>query len=584
MGEILRKLGSIRLAVVLLTVVAAVLALASVHEARQGSEAALRDFYGSRWFAVLLAGLGVNVLAAILVRWPPRRRQAGFLIAHVSILIILVGALVTRFWGVHGSLWLAREQTRSDFDTDRWVLRLSGPKEVQAVEISMGPQGPSRNVAANERGNLSLTIEQYAADTLDQGERVIADPNAPQPAIKVHLVHKEQEQTIWLMGGDPQFLGEIRIGLHRVADPKALARLLQPTTRPAEGRRGTLVVDVAGGQFKIDVGQELDKTVPLGPTGYSVRIRRYLPHAVVSGRNIKSLSSRPANPMVEFEVVAPDGKVSRHRLFARFPERDFAAMPTSGPMSGEDSTNSPVKLRYADATISDAQADRIDLLLDGHNEVHVRSTDSEGVVTAVPASVEKAVTVPGQAIQLTILKVLPNARSERDLKPIPLRKQQAVPAAFICLRAEAATYRLWIRKGEGYAVDIGKQQYRVSFTPAVTPLGFSIKLLAPIITYYPGTRQARTYQSRVLVEDAASGSRHEQTISMNAPLHYGGYRLFQSSYQFDPQGEPSASLLSVARDPGEAIVYVGYVGLILGMLITLIQRLRRSSGEKVTAS
>jgi len=60
-------------------------------------------------------------------------------------------------------------------------------------------------------------------------------------------------------------------------------------------------------------------------------------------------------------------------------------------------------------------------------------------------------------------------------------------------------------------------------------------------------------------------------VSMNAPLSYGGYDLFQSGYHRDHSG--TYSTLSVVHDPGMWIVFAGYGLAILGMLVVLITRI-----------
>jgi hypothetical protein len=49
---------------------------------------------------------------------------------------------------------------------------------------------------------------------------------------------------------------------------------------------------------------------------------------------------------------------------------------------------------------------------------------------------------------------------------------------------------------------------------------------------------------------------------MNHPLHYGGYVFFQSSFV---EGEPMASIFSVARAPGLVLVYLGTLLICLGV-------------------
>ena len=73
-------------------------------------------------------------------------------------------------------------------------------------------------------------------------------------------------------------------------------------------------------------------------------------------------------------------------------------------------------------------------------------------------------------------------------------------------------------------------------------------------------------------------------IEMNRELAYGGYRFFQSSYRETPGRDQT--ILSVSRDPGEAVVFLGYYGLVIGMIVVLATRIaerRRASRPAATA-
>lgn len=86
------------------------------------------------------------------------------------------------------------------------------------------------------------------------------------------------------------------------------------------------------------------------------------------------------------------------------------------------------------------------------------------------------------------------------------------------------------------------------------PFQFSLDSFA--IAYYPGTETPSDYVSRVSVEG------EKFTISMNKPLHYKGYRFYQSSFDEDGRG----SWLSINYDPwGTGITYCGYILLFLSI-------------------
>ncbi|HTK73868.1 MAG TPA: hypothetical protein VL371_01350, partial [Gemmataceae bacterium] len=65
-----RQLGSLKLAVVLLAVLAAVIAATTIVEADYGRSYAQWYVYHSGWFVALLAVLGVNIFCAAMSRWP----------------------------------------------------------------------------------------------------------------------------------------------------------------------------------------------------------------------------------------------------------------------------------------------------------------------------------------------------------------------------------------------------------------------------------------------------------------------------------------------------------------------------------
>ena len=47
------------------------------------------------------------------------------------------------------------------------------------------------------------------------------------------------------------------------------------------------------------ISAQADQAVPLGDTGYTVRVLRYLPHARVEDKTLVNASDRPVNPTIE---------------------------------------------------------------------------------------------------------------------------------------------------------------------------------------------------------------------------------------------------------------------------------------------
>ena len=98
--RLLKFCGSLRLAIVLMVVLVGVLIPATCVENWYGPAVARFFIYGTAWFAALAVLLAVNVLAALIVRFPWKRRQTGFVLTHVGLLVLLLGCLLTRRRGI----------------------------------------------------------------------------------------------------------------------------------------------------------------------------------------------------------------------------------------------------------------------------------------------------------------------------------------------------------------------------------------------------------------------------------------------------------------------------------------------------
>lgn len=92
---IFRFLASLKLAVFSIACLAGVLAYATFFESWYGTGAVQESIYKSPGFAVLLTFLGMNILCAALIRYPWTKRQTGFVITHVGLLVVLIGSWVS---------------------------------------------------------------------------------------------------------------------------------------------------------------------------------------------------------------------------------------------------------------------------------------------------------------------------------------------------------------------------------------------------------------------------------------------------------------------------------------------------------
>ncbi len=117
-------------------------------------------------------------------------------------------------------------------------------------------------------------------------------------------------------------------------------------------------------------------------------------------------------------------------------------------------------------------------------------------------------------------------------------------------------------------------QHQESETVVRHQLPFTVKLDDFVLDTYPGTMRPAGFSSQVQVTDHETGKTFPAKIWMNNELHHRGYALFQSSYQ--QMAGREATVLAVSKDPGQTIVFTGFITLILGMIIVLATRASQS--------
>ena len=97
-------LASLKLAVVLIFSMAFTLGYATFVEAAYGTPVVQFFVYQTWWFNALNFTLGVNIFCAAAIRYPWKRYQTGFVITHIGLMTLLVGAAIGRKYGVDAQI------------------------------------------------------------------------------------------------------------------------------------------------------------------------------------------------------------------------------------------------------------------------------------------------------------------------------------------------------------------------------------------------------------------------------------------------------------------------------------------------
>lgn len=566
---LLGVIGSLRAAAILLVLLMVAMGAATVYETGHGTEQALSVFYGATWFRVLLALLAANIAAAVAVRYPFHRTHIPFLLAHGGLLAVLAGSLVTAIFGIDGQLTLAEGETGDALLSPGEQLTLS--RDAAAAATLDLSRGLGRRTALVEKpaprgldlDGVHVEVLRYAPDVA--WEREITD-DAPQPrlALEVSLAADPADAPrTWVLAGEPGELGGLQVELRHIETADAWQEIL---TNPTPGSLGTVQLKRGESVYEFPLERCLAEALPVGDTGFTVRVLRYLPHATVGPeRTLVNASDNPVNPAIEAEVVGAAGRDTKI-AFARFP--DFHGRASTGPAS-------EFKLYFRTSAALPSAAP-IELLAGPEGRLAARLTADDGSLSTHLLTLGQPLETPWAGHQLIVTQRLGNARAQPKAVPQSPPRRERQPALYVAATGPDLHEEFWLQKGTQRTLTAGDRAYRLLYADPTRPLGFTVTLNQFRIGYYPGGERPRSFESSVRFTDPATGRDESAVISMNRPAAHRGYTLYQSSYQ--RHGEQMSSTLSVSRDPGRPVVFTGYAATVIGMALLLARRLKALGG------
>lgn len=567
--SLLRAVGSLWFAALLLAVLGVCMAAATIIESRSGTEQALASVYHAEWFRMLLGLLAINLLAAVLSRPIWVRRQGGFLLTHLAVLLIFGGAMLTRAFGVDGRLSIAEGETASAFlVSGRPTLTVTevtartstsiplDPAIFAGLKEYVPPDPPSLNLRS-----ATVTVLRYLPDA-EASRRMVEDQNHGRPAVEVALSAAPHDFDGWVFDGETARIGAMPVAFRIAATAEELRGWVEEAATQETASKGTLQLEHDGRTYSLTVEECLDRPAPVGETGYTAQVTRYVPHAIVGDdKSIVSASSQPVNPYVEITLSGPEGTQNR-RAFAKFP--DFADMHGAAAEKG-------FKLRY-EAPEAKAPPAPIEVRAGPDGELHVRFSQPGMVSQTRSVTLGSPVETPWEGWRFEIRRRLSRGRWEETVTTVtPPRQDGRQPAVELEIETPEATSTVWAFYGRQTPVEVGGRALEVRFSDGTQPLDFEVALDTFRVVTHPGIQKPRSYESRVTIRDPRAGGELSRVISMNHPLDYGGYTFYQSS--FHSQGDGFVSVLSVSRDPGRHVVFAGYVVMLIGMIWVLIRRM-----------
>ena len=345
--------SSVKLAVVLLAVIVVASIAGTLYETSFDAKVARAYVYNAWWFDLWLTVLCVNLACAAFSRMPWKRHHTGFLITHLGIIVLLIGAMIGRGWGIEGTMTIFKNQPpNNQLVVDQRVLRVEEGSNVAQYPVNI----IGRHPAPGSPWQLGRTPAGWNVELIDYAPLIDAafEPQAVplnaggQPAVRIKLVSKRLKQTMdnWLMAGDADH-GTLDLGLASVqvrrgvaptaaggntaatanakpaapvpdpVDESVIAFALKPddqVSQPAQGNtpsgakvrlakdasgKQQVFIDWRGASWNFDPEADHGKDQDLSGSGLNVTVLNYWPDFVLGANGQpSSASDQPNNPAV----------------------------------------------------------------------------------------------------------------------------------------------------------------------------------------------------------------------------------------------------------------------------------------------
>ncbi len=320
---------------VLFLVFALSMAVATFVENDFGAAVALKWVYGSKWFELILFLLVVNLIGQIVINRFYSRKKLTILLFHLSFILIIVGAGITRYFGFDGSIHIREGESQNITTTAEKYIHFT-------ITNSTGNQ-----VFKSEKQLVitPVSIDRYSQeaviDNIPYNLKLVGFiPNAIETLVDVPngkpiIALMQTSEAMGMMGRQISFLKEGEIiningSLVGFSNNDSLAANIsfEKDNFYIQSKSDIKVVQMMA---KSEITYEKGKRISLKPmmvyniNGAGFVIQRLSPSGEVKPINNQLKQSGPTQQVLEFELKSGD-KTTRLNVW---PNKELGGSKTS---------------------------------------------------------------------------------------------------------------------------------------------------------------------------------------------------------------------------------------------------------------
>ena len=571
-NRLFRFLASLQLAMLLLGVLIVASIAGTLYESSFDAKVAGAYIYSARWFNLWLLLLAINLIASAFSRMPWQKQHTGFLLTHLGIILLLLGSMIGRHWGIEGTMILFKGEPPSHLLTiDQRVLQISeNETAAHVVPLEFIHQKPTparpRDLLRTGSGWEFAAIGATAELEVKTDARPV-DKGVPALHLTLSTAMMGQHPDAWLFLDDAHEtfdLGLTSVHLKKgVAPASAPAETQEPVeieesifafaASPADqvaktikggstgakvtlvdvanGKRGRVLVQWNGREQSFDLAANLGKTVPLPESPFQLSIQQYWPDFRIKDGKPISISNEPNNACI---LITLRGR----------------AVPAPSAETKTAGNNS------------------VTVYLDEKGGLSYQLSSRKNGISSGPLVLGVPLVTGWADWQLVVDQVLPSAEPHFAAQPAATGKTEGV---LIRARRDRVTVEQWVPFGWQISLPTSPKPMLVGYGLRQQPLPIGLTLTDFEVERNEGTDSPAGFKSTLEIA-SSNGDVATGQCWMNHPISYPAswlntfsgftYKISQASW--NPENL-SQSTVQILRDPGWGLKWTGSLIIVAGI-------------------
>jgi hypothetical protein len=618
--------ASLKLAVLLLTVLIAGAIVGTLYESTFDAKVARAYVYGAPWFNAWLLLLGINLTVSALSRWPWKKYHAAFLITHLGIITLLIGSLIGRIFGVEGTITLFKgDPPTNRLLVDQHQLRVhdvDGIIKAYPAEFLHRPPTPERptNLGLLASGARLQIVDYAPAIEGKLNPRPLKEGGAPAVHFKIETTMMNQHLESWLLADDPQN-GNFSMGLANIELKRGAATTVEAGVSPApkqaglspqneteleesifafskapdeqighvskggstgarvrleqNGIKGRVIISLGGKESAFDVAENLGRNLKIQDSPFTLKIDNYWPDFRIENGKPTSISDQPNNPAVLVTIQGKGVPAS-----AKKNPHGSGEMPTTG---------GPPTMPAAD----EAAPNHLTLFVANDGAISYELVSRKNGKSSGKIDMNKPLATGWADWQLVVDKMMPHAEQWMDFTKsdnASMATKESPDGVRVRVQQNGETFEQWVPAGWQISVPTSPNETQVAYGFKILPLPIGLELADFEVKRNEGSDSPAGFKSNLIVVSADNEATHG-SCWMNHPFSYPTgwwrtwtgltYKISQASWNPENLDQSSVQIL---RDPGWLLKWVGSLLVVVGvfMMFYLQPYRKQTEGTPIT--